>query len=119
MDLLLNTLSTVSSFLGPASKSAVSTLKWPDLSPAAQTFFSRVATSSTNFISLRWIDLPPKTKDWIRDHPTQTAFYVAQGIVIVAPTPVTAPLIGAAGLATAGPAAGKSLCLFFLGSNLA
>ncbi|OJD30645.1 uncharacterized protein BKCO1_5800015 [Diplodia corticola] len=111
MDLLFSTLSTVSSFLGTASshtQNAVRSVKWAELPGDAQQFFSRVAGSGTNFISMRWDDLPQTTRDWIKAHPYQTAFYVAHGAVIVAPTPVTAPLIGAAGLATASPVAGSA-----------
>ncbi|GME43671.1 hypothetical protein GTA08_BOTSDO04177 [Neofusicoccum parvum] len=111
MDLLFSTLSTVTSFLGTASthtQNAVCSVKWTELPTDAQRFFSRVANSSTNFISMRWDDLPQTTRDWIKAHPHQIAFYVAHGVVIVAPTPVTAPLLGAAGLATAAPAAGSA-----------
>ncbi|KAL0263690.1 hypothetical protein SLS55_002671 [Diplodia seriata] len=110
MDLLFSTISTVTSFLGNASshtQDAVKSVQWTELPGDAQRFFSRVAGNGTNFISLRWDDLPQTTKAWIKAHPYQTAFYVAHGVVIVAPTPVTAPLIGAAGLATASPVAGK------------
>ncbi|OMP83093.1 hypothetical protein BK809_0004474 [Diplodia seriata] len=111
MDLLFSTISTVTSFLGTASshtQDAVKSVKWTELPGDAQRFFSRVAGTGTNFISMRWDDLPQTTKDWIKAHPYQTAFYVAHGVVIVAPTPVTAPLIGAAGLATASPVAGSA-----------
>lgn len=115
MDLFFNAVTTVTSLLGTASKhtqNAVTSVKWTELPGDAQRFFARVAGSGTNFIEMRWDDLPDKTKDWIKAHPYQTAFYVAHGIVIVAPTPVTAPLIGAAGLATASPAAGKTIVEF-------
>ncbi|KAL1616793.1 hypothetical protein SLS54_008185 [Diplodia seriata] len=111
MDLLFSTISTVTSFLGNASshtQDAVKSVQWTELPGDAQRFFSRVAGNGTNFISLRWDDLPQTTKAWIKAHPYQTAFYVAHGVVIVAPTPVTAPLIGAAGLATASPVAGSA-----------
>ncbi|KAF4539974.1 uncharacterized protein LTHEOB_9786 [Lasiodiplodia theobromae] len=111
MDLLFSTISTVASFLGTATshtQNAVRSVKWTELPSDAQRFFSRVAGASTNFVSMRWDDLPQKTKDWIKANPYQTAFYVAHGVVIVAPTPVTAPLIGAAGLASASPAAGSA-----------
>ncbi|KAF4307944.1 hypothetical protein GTA08_BOTSDO04177 [Botryosphaeria dothidea] len=112
MDLFFNAVTTVTSLLGTASKhtqNAVISVKWTELPGDAQRFFARVAGTGTNFIEMRWDDLPDKTKDWIKAHPYQTAFYVAHGIVIVAPTPVTAPLIGAAGLATASPAAGSAV----------
>ncbi|KAH7047475.1 hypothetical protein B0J12DRAFT_123733 [Macrophomina phaseolina] len=112
MDLFLSAVTTVSSFLGAASnhtQHAVTSIQWTQLPGDAQRFFARVAGAGTNFIEMRWDDLPDKTKEWIKAHPYQTAFYVAHGIVIVAPTPVTAPLIGAAGLATASPAAGSAV----------
>ncbi|KAL1638139.1 hypothetical protein SLS58_008976 [Diplodia intermedia] len=120
MDLLFSTISTVTSFLGTASshtQDAVKSVKWTELPGDAQRFFSRVAGSGTNFISMRWDDLPQTTRDWIKAHPYQTAFYVAHGVVIVAPTPVTAPLIGAAGLATASPVAAIQQALTTVGAN--
>ena len=59
------------------------------------------------------IDYSRDIKDWIQEHPYQTAFYVVNGIVILAPGLVTTPLLGFLGFGSLGPKAGRYI-LFFL-----
>lgn len=81
---------------------------WAELPHDAQDFFQKTAADTRNSVAaIDWEQLPTQTKDWITAHPEQTAFYVASGIVFVAPFVLTGPLLGAAGFTAAGPAAGE------------
>jgi hypothetical protein len=56
------------------------------------------------------IDVPEaavQAKEWVVEHPYQTGFYVASGIVIVVPGLVAAPVLGAAGFTAEGVAGGE------------
>lgn len=56
---------------------------------------------------IEWKDLPDEIKDWIKEHPYQTAFYVANGIVFFAPAASSGPILWALGFVNKGPRAGK------------
>lgn len=46
--------------------------------------------------------------DWIAAHPYQTAFQVANGIIICTPAAATVPVLAALGFGASGPTAGKT-----------
>jgi hypothetical protein len=52
-------------------------------------------------------------KEWVTEHPYQTAMHVANGVILCTPAAVTVPIFSALGFTAAGPAAGT-----FLGSHL-
>jgi hypothetical protein len=52
-------------------------------------------------------------KDWVTEHPYQTAMHVANGVIVCTPAAVTVPIFTALGFTAAGPAAGT-----FFGSCL-
>ena len=56
---------------------------------------------------------PWEIKDWIQEHPYQTAFHVVNGVVTIAPGLVTTPLLGLMGFGSLGPKAGKYASLLF------
>jgi hypothetical protein len=45
-------------------------------------------------------------KNWVAEHPYQTAMHVANGVILCTPAAVTVPLFSAIGMTTQGPAAG-------------
>jgi hypothetical protein len=47
--------------------------------------------------------------DWIAAHPYQTAFHVANGVILCTPAAATVPVLSAMGFGPAGPVAGKFL----------
>lgn len=51
-----------------------------------------------------------EAKAWVFEHPYQTGFYVASGVIIVVPGLVAAPALGAAGFTTEGVAGGELAC---------
>ncbi|MCJ1378291.1 hypothetical protein MMC17_001388 [Xylographa soralifera] len=58
------------------------------------------------------IDYFGEIEDWIKEHPYQTAFYVVNGIVFIAPGLITAPLLGLMGFGSLGPKAGSAASAF-------
>jgi hypothetical protein len=58
------------------------------------------------FYQTNWDDLPQIIKDWIKEHPYQTAFYVANGVVFFAPSAVSGPVLWLLGYTSVGPRAG-------------
>ena len=54
-------------------------------------------------------ELPEKTARYIRENPGQTAFYVANGVVMIAPVVVTGPLYAVFGVGANGVRAGTAL----------
>ncbi|MCJ1434376.1 hypothetical protein MMC27_003744 [Xylographa pallens] len=58
------------------------------------------------------IEYCTEIKDWIQEHPYQTAFYVANGIVFIAPGLVTSPLLGLLGFGSLGPKAGSAASVY-------
>ena len=58
--------------------------------------------------------LPTDVKDWIIAHPYQTTFYVAGGVVYLAPSLVSTPLLGVLGWTSVGPRAGTILIFWDL-----
>ncbi|KKY15139.1 hypothetical protein UCDDS831_g07865 [Diplodia seriata] len=67
------------------------------------------ATSTRDRIAgaVEWRQLPKQTKDYVAQHPYQTAFYAVNGAVFAAPLAFAAPVLGAVGFGAAGPAAGE------------
>jgi ammonia channel protein AmtB len=45
--------------------------------------------------------------DWIAAHPYQTAFHVANGVILVTPAAATVPILSAMGFSATGPVAGE------------
>jgi ammonia channel protein AmtB len=45
--------------------------------------------------------------NWIAEHPYQTAFHVANGVILVTPAAATVPIFSAMGFSATGPVAGK------------
>ncbi|MCJ1397288.1 hypothetical protein MMC11_000480 [Xylographa trunciseda] len=58
--------------------------------------------------SIVGIDYSEEIKGWIQEHPYQTAFYVANGIVFISPGLVTTPLLGLMGFGSLGPKAASA-----------
>ena len=82
---------------------------WNELPNSAQTFFRDAgAAAGEQFAAVDWDALPQQTRDWITEHPYQTAFYVVNGVVFLAPGLVTGPMLGILGFTRAGPAAGPA-----------
>lgn len=54
-----------------------------------------------------YTDLPKEVKTWIIEHPYQTTFHIANGIVFFYPSLVTGPVFWSLGWTSAGPRAGK------------
>ena len=52
------------------------------------------------------VEYSEEIKPWIREHPYQTAFYVVNGIFLLAPGLVTTPSLGVLGFGSLGPKAG-------------
>jgi hypothetical protein len=48
-------------------------------------------------------------RDWVTEHPYQTAMHVANGVILCTPAAVTVPIFSALGFSTVGPAAGTFL----------
>jgi len=46
---------------------------------------------------------------WVAVHPYQTALHVVNGVILLTPAAVTAPIFSALGFTASGPAAGMSL----------
>lgn len=61
-------------------------------------------------------DVPPIIFGWMREHPGQTVFHIANGILIFTPAALTGPLLASMGWGAAGPTAGK--CRPFLPADL-
>ncbi|OCF40242.1 hypothetical protein I317_05935 [Kwoniella heveanensis CBS 569] len=59
-------------------------------------------------VSIDWRIVPEDTKDFILDNPKHTAFYVAKGVLLVAPALLTGPALAALGFTAVGPAAAAS-----------
>jgi hypothetical protein len=45
--------------------------------------------------------------DWIAAHPYQTAFHVANGVILATPAAATVPIFSAMGFSATGPVAGE------------
>ena len=85
----------------------VTSIDWHELPTSAQLFFRDAGASARDeFATIEWEELPPHIRDWIQEHPYQTAFYVVNGVVFLAPGLVTTPLLGLLGFTARGPAAG-------------
>ncbi|KAK7540670.1 uncharacterized protein J3D65DRAFT_600782 [Phyllosticta citribraziliensis] len=52
-----------------------------------------------------WDQIPQRIRTWVEQHPWQTAFYVACGVVFVVPTLAYGPALGMMGFSAAGPVA--------------
>lgn len=73
-----------------------------------QQFFHNAGSSARDRVAgVEWDQAPKHIQDYITEHPYQTTFYVASGVVVAAPFVVAGPLLGAAGFTAAGPAAGE------------
>ena len=57
--------------------------------------------------TIKLADLPSDVQAWIAEHPYQTAFYVANGVVFIFPGLVTAPILQALGFSSKGIRVGK------------
>ncbi|WWC64102.1 uncharacterized protein I303_106709 [Kwoniella dejecticola CBS 10117] len=57
------------------------------------------------WITMKFKDLPEQVKDYIKEHPYQTAFHVINGVVFFAPSLVWGPVLGMLGFTPIGPAA--------------
>jgi hypothetical protein len=55
------------------------------------------------------LPLPQVMRDWVTEHPYQTAMHVANGVILCTPAAVTVPIFSALGFSTVGPAAGTFL----------
>ena len=56
-------------------------------------------------VGIEYSDLPGNVKEWIKEHPYQTAFYIVNGIAFIAPGLVATPLLGLMGFGSLGPRA--------------
>jgi hypothetical protein len=56
---------------------------------------------------INYAELPKQVQTWIAEHPYQTTFHVANGIVFFYPGLLTGPVLWSVGWTTAGPRAGK------------
>jgi hypothetical protein len=54
-----------------------------------------------------YAELPQEVKTWITEHPYQTIFHVANGIVFFYPGLVTGPVLWTLGWTSTGPRGGK------------
>ncbi|WVW79262.1 hypothetical protein I302_101229 [Kwoniella bestiolae CBS 10118] len=57
---------------------------------------------------MNWDDLPETIKQYIEDHPYQSAFYVINGVVFIAPGLVWGPVLWLLGFSGIGPAAASA-----------
>jgi len=58
---------------------------------------------------VKFEELPEKTVKYIRENPGQTAFYVVNEVVLIAPVVVTGPLYAMFGFGAKGVRAGTAL----------
>ena len=56
---------------------------------------------------INYAELPNEVKTWITEHPYQTTFHIANGIVFFYPGLVTGPVLWSLGWTSTGPRAGK------------
>jgi hypothetical protein len=56
---------------------------------------------------INYAELPKQVQIWIAEHPYQTTFHVANGIVFFYPSLLTGPVFWSLGWTSAGPRAGK------------
>lgn len=56
---------------------------------------------------INYAELPKEVKTWITEHPYQTTFYIANGIVFFYPGLITGPVLWSLGWTSIGPRAGK------------
>ncbi|KAK4981563.1 hypothetical protein LTR66_009891 [Elasticomyces elasticus] len=61
--------------------------------------------------AIEWDHLPDKAKDYIREHPYQTALYVINGVVLITPGVLSGPVLSAIGWTRLGPRAGSAASL--------
>ncbi|WVF65629.1 hypothetical protein IAT40_000360 [Kwoniella sp. CBS 6097] len=67
----------------------------------------KLAEAHVTIAAIDWQDLHGDTKKYVLENPKQTAFYVAKGVLFVAPALLTGPALGALGFTAVGPAAGS------------
>ncbi|KAK8229751.1 hypothetical protein HDK77DRAFT_430647 [Phyllosticta capitalensis] len=77
-----------------------------------QRFFEHMAkrvgeACASTFVSIKWDQIPKKVRAWVEQHPWQTAFYVACGVVFIVPALAYGPALGMLGFSAAGPVAGS------------
>ena len=111
-DSLRDSLAALQGYVTTASsdiQGAVASVDWNELPASAQRVFQEAgASASEKVAAIDWEELPQHIQDWIKEHPYQTAFYVANGVVFLAPGLVTAPFLGVLGFSTTGPVAGTA-----------
>ncbi len=93
----------------------VSKMDWQKLPSEARAWVECTATNlgiavsaaKKNVLGIKEAELPGEIAQWIRDHPGQTAFIIAAGIVFFAPDLITAPVLASLGFTAGGVAAGE------------
>ncbi|MCJ1387411.1 hypothetical protein MMC18_000254 [Xylographa bjoerkii] len=58
--------------------------------------------ATETIVGIDYSELSGDIRDWIQEHPYQTAFYVTNGIVLIAPGLVTTPILGLVGFGSLG-----------------
>lgn len=61
-------------------------------------------------------DVPESVVEWIRNNPWQTAFIIANGVIVFNPGAVTIPVLLSIGFGPQGPVLGKcthSICSYY------
>ncbi|WRT68989.1 uncharacterized protein IL334_005971 [Kwoniella shivajii] len=63
---------------------------------------------SEDFYSMKWEDIPTIIKNYIKEHPYETAFHVVNGVAFFAPGGIWGPALRGLGFTKLGPAAGTA-----------
>ncbi|WWC91294.1 uncharacterized protein L201_006237 [Kwoniella dendrophila CBS 6074] len=81
-------------------------VKFQDLPQTVQKQYGKIENLDLNeLVSVNWNELPENIKNYVKENPKQTAFYVMNGIVFFAPSLVWSPILAIAGFTGIGPAA--------------
>jgi hypothetical protein len=89
--------------------------EWQTLPAQAQKFFLQKANQAHEVIyEIQWENLPETAKQYIKEHPYQTAFIVVGCLVYLSPSSITAPALKTLGFTSRGPQSGKKINLYTL-----